>query len=96
MCVYDETNEALFDFIEDYCICAFCEFWTPELIGGVCNAPEYTIGHLEDDTSSCEQHKFKNKELDKQLSVLVEKNYNAWFIVHGFLYCDTPEGIFNG
>jgi len=94
MSALDETNEALHDFIEDYCICAYCEFWTPKHIGGVCNAPEYPIGYLKDDKNSCEQHEFKNRHLDKQLSVLVEKQYNAWFIVEGFLYCDTPEGVF--
>jgi len=47
---------------------------------------------MEDDTSSCEQHEFKNNELDKQLGMLVDKQYNAWFIVEGFLYCDTPAG----
>ena len=91
MSVLEESNEALNNFIDDYCICATCAFWTPELVGGVCNAPEYPIGHLEDDTSACEQHEFKDDELEKQLGVLVEKRYNAWYIVEGFLYFSPPE-----
>ena len=83
-------DEALQNFLDEFDTCATCSFWTSELIGGVCNAPEYPIGFLEVNTSTCEQHEFKDKELDKQLSELVERRYNAWHIVEGFLYFAPP------
>jgi len=88
-----EADKTLQDFLDEYDSCATCAFWTPELIGGICNAPEYPIGHLSVDTFTCEQHEFKDKELDKQLCALVDKNYNAWFIVEGFLHFETPKGV---
>jgi len=89
MCALEEANDALDDFIEEYDTCATCAFWTPELIGGICDAPEYQIGHLKEDTGTCEQHEFKDNELKKQLGVLVKKYYDAWYIVEGFL-CFSP------
>lgn len=93
MSALEEADKAVKEFLDEYDICATCEYWTPELIGGVCNAPEYPIGHLEDDTMTCEQHEFKDKELEKQCNALSDKWYNAWQIVEGFLYGDLPEGI---
>ena len=89
----EEADKALQSFIDEYDLCATCAWWTPEPIGGICDAPEYPIDHLLIDTSTCEQHVFKNNKLNRQLGVLVDKYYNAWFIVHGFLYCETPKGI---
>jgi len=86
-----EADKALQDFLNEYDSCATCAFWTPELFGGICNAPEYAIGHLDVDTYTCEQHVFKNTVLDKQLTVLVNNHYNAWYIVEGFLYFNPPE-----
>jgi len=86
-----EADKALQDFLDEYDSCANCAFWTPELFGGICNAPEYPIGYLSIDTSSCEQHVFKDKKLGKHLDVLVDNHYNAWYIVEGFLYFNPPE-----
>jgi len=85
-----EADDAVDDFVAKYVSCATCAFWTPELIGGICNAPEPTTGYRSHDTSMCEQHEFKNKELEKQLKALTEKWSNAWQIVEGFLYFDPP------
>jgi hypothetical protein len=92
MCVLDEANEAMNDFIEEHISCATCGYWTPELIGGICNGPEAPMGYREDDTSMCEQHEFKDRELQEQLDRLFDKWNNAWHIVEGFLYEDPPIG----
>ena len=86
-----EAEDAVDDFVKKYVSCATCVFWTPELIGGVCNAPEHPLGYRENDTSMCELHEFRNKELEKQLDALTEKWSNAWQIVEGFLFFDPPE-----
>jgi len=91
MCALHEAEEAVDEFVEKYISCATCEYWTPELIGGVCNGPEAPLGYREDDTSMCEQHELKDKELKKQLDALTGKWSNAWQIVEGFLYFDPPE-----
>lgn len=90
MSALQETDKALQDFLDKHDTCATCMFWTPELIGGICNAPEYPIGYLDHNTSTCEQHEFNNAELEEQLSILVDRHYNAWYIVEGFAYL-TPR-----
>ncbi|MDR2924274.1 MAG: hypothetical protein LBU85_13180 [Treponema sp.] len=85
-----EAEKALADFLANNDSCATCVFWTPKHIGGVCAAPEYPIGYLKDNTMTCEQHEFRGKKLKKQLSVLINKHYNALYIVEGFLYFDIP------
>jgi hypothetical protein len=82
-----EAEKVLDDFLAEHDSCATCEYWIPGLIGGVCDAPEYPIGYLQDDTMTCEQHEFKDNKLQEQLNVLMDKHYNAWRIVEGFLYC---------
>jgi hypothetical protein len=91
MSALQEAEKALDNFLVNNDSCATCVFWTQNLIGGVCNAPEYPIGYLSIDTSTCEQHEFRDSELEKQLEVLVTNQYNAWYIVEGFLYYSAQE-----
>jgi len=87
-----EANIAIDKFLKEYDSCATCAFWTPQLIGGICDGPEIQNGYMEDDTLTCENHEFKDKELEKQINALGDKWYNAWYIVEGFLYESPPEG----
>jgi hypothetical protein len=91
MSALQEADKALDNFLVKNDSCATCLFWTQNFIGGVCNAPEYPIGYLSLDTSTCEQHEFRDSELEKQLDVLVKNRYNAWYIVEGFQYFAPTE-----
>ena len=87
----EETEKALDDFLEKYDTCATCVFWEEELLGGKCNGPELSCGYLLDNTCTCEQHEFKDNNLQKRLDELIEKHINAWYITEGFLYTHPPE-----
>ncbi|MDR2942794.1 MAG: hypothetical protein LBV17_09415 [Treponema sp.] len=91
MSALQEADNALDVFLEENDSCATCVFWTKNIVGGVCDAPEYPIGFLENDTMTCEQHEFKDNKLKKQLIMLTDKWYNAWYIVEGFLFSPPLE-----
>jgi hypothetical protein len=92
MSAIQEAEKALDDFIEKYDHCVNCGFWTPELIGGVCDGPELQIGYMEDDTSTCEQLVFRDTAIQERLETLQKKWLDAWQIVEGFIYTNAPEG----
>ena len=73
-----EANKAIDDFLEKYDICATCEFWEEELIGGKCNGPELSCGYLSDNIWTCEQHEFKDINLQKQLDELMHRLVNLY------------------
>ena len=91
MSCLQEAEKSLDDFISKYDSCATCEFWEQELFGGKCNGPELSCGYLSDNIYTCEQHEFRDINLQKQLEELQDKWYKAWYIAEGFLYFHPPE-----
>jgi len=92
MSALQEADKAVDEFVNKYVLCSTCIHWTPKSKGGVCNGPEIPVGYIEDDTGRCEQHEFKDKELEKQLDVLTGLWSNAWYIVEGFMYEFPHDG----
>jgi hypothetical protein len=86
MSAIDEADTALGEFVEKYCVCAYCAFWVKELFGTRCDGPDVKCGYLDDDTNTCEQHEFRDGNLQAQLEAIQKKWLNAWQIVEGFLY----------
>ncbi len=70
MSALQEAEQAIDNFVAENVSCASCKFWEKELIGGVCDGYEIKLGYMADDTSMCEQHEFRDKELETRLEKL--------------------------
>jgi len=92
MSLLAKREQAIQSFVESNVSCRTCVFFIKELFGGICEGPEVSVGYLHKDTSMCEQHEFKNFAFQAKLEKLQDDWYNAWYIVHGFIYFAPPVG----
>ena len=80
MSVLQEANKAIDEFVKEQVSCNTCIFFETWLIGGVCKGPELSLGYMEYTDSMCEQHYFKDSNLQNKLEKLQEIWVNAWEI----------------
>jgi len=74
----ENAEKAIDKFLEKNDHCFTCEFCEHDMFGPYCISPEYPLGYLGTDESTCEMHKFKNISLEKQLKDLQETWYQCW------------------
>jgi hypothetical protein len=89
MSAFEEADTALGEFVEKYCVCAYCAFWVKELFETRCDGPELQCEFTDKNNEykgGCGQHEFRDGNLQKQLEAIQEKWLNVWDIVEGFLY----------
>jgi hypothetical protein len=84
MSAIEEIDKQLDEYINKFVKCTTCKWWERELFGGYCNCPELPLGFMEHDDSMCEQHEFRDIEMERKMNELTDRRVNAWKIVEGF------------
>jgi hypothetical protein len=74
----EDAEKAIDQFLDKNKHCFTCISCKYDLLGPYCISPEYPLGYIGSDKSTCEMHNFKDTKLKKELEHLQEIWYQCW------------------